>query len=559
MAGSARAHFREELHELEVQALGALDMVVAAARPHAGGPRAPGHRAGRDRGHRRRPHRRALPRGPPGDPLAARAAGAGGQRPAHCRGAAARDQARRAHGRPVREHRQAAAGRRATSRRSTTALLERIMRMGALARSEVSQAKQAFALRDVDARRGPRAPGRRDQPAQPRDLPDRPSSMGTDADRREWAMTMMLVARAIERIGDNAVDIGEQVAFVVTGLFREFSDASHGVRELSRSRRSERDLRSGRRSDVTSVLPEAGARVTPASVPRILMPDMTTSYAPEGQRRTGAGGQAADPPGGARRRHRLPAGARQAAGERGLAAPRPGVPGAARRDGLHAAERRGARPRDPRPAGLDLPRAALRAAPAPRRGRLHRPVDRRAARPRPAARRRRLGHQALPSRGADRARRGRRAPPQARRGPRGRQPGVRRRGRDPRRPVPGLRRTASPPTSPGASSSSSSCSPTPRARCSRARRSTSASGATRWSTATARSTSSCASCARSSSASRRTGATSTRTSGSATASPRSRRSPRRRLRRRRRPAGRGAAGAARRVADEPVAVPAGRS
>jgi phosphate transport system protein len=51
--------------------------------------------------------------------------------------------------------------------------------------------------------------------------------MGTDADRREWAMTMTHVARAIERIGDNAVDIGEQVAFVVTGLFREFSDASH--------------------------------------------------------------------------------------------------------------------------------------------------------------------------------------------------------------------------------------------------------------------------------------------------------------------------------------------
>jgi phosphate transport system protein len=38
---------------------------------------------------------------------------------------------------------------------------------------------------------------------------------------------MILVARALERIGDNAVDIGEQVAFVVTGLFREFSDSSH--------------------------------------------------------------------------------------------------------------------------------------------------------------------------------------------------------------------------------------------------------------------------------------------------------------------------------------------
>ena len=50
--------------------------------------------------------------------------------------------------------------------------------------------------------------------------------IGGDADEREWAMTMMLVARALERIGDNAVDVGEQVAFVVSGLFREFSDAS---------------------------------------------------------------------------------------------------------------------------------------------------------------------------------------------------------------------------------------------------------------------------------------------------------------------------------------------
>ena len=44
--------------------------------------------------------------------------------------------------------------------------------------------------------------------------------IGDDADKREWAMTMLLAARAIERIGDNAVDIGEQVAFIVTGLFR---------------------------------------------------------------------------------------------------------------------------------------------------------------------------------------------------------------------------------------------------------------------------------------------------------------------------------------------------
>ena len=48
-------------------------------------------------------------------------------------------------------------------------------------------------------------------------------------------MTMMLVARAIERIGDNAVDIGEQVAFVVTGLFQ-------GVRGRLPSRPERRSL-----------------------------------------------------------------------------------------------------------------------------------------------------------------------------------------------------------------------------------------------------------------------------------------------------------------------------
>ena len=45
------------------------------------------------------------------------------------------------------------------------AMLEYIFRMGRLARSEVEQSKQAFLLRDVARRRGPRAPGPRDQPA----------------------------------------------------------------------------------------------------------------------------------------------------------------------------------------------------------------------------------------------------------------------------------------------------------------------------------------------------------------------------------------------------------
>jgi phosphate transport system protein len=107
---------------------------------------------------------------------------------------------------------------------------ERIVRdvvnMGKQVRSQISQAKRAFEDRDVEMARDL---VRRD------DIVDNLNKeifhiaieCGDEVDRREWAMTMILVARAIERIGDNTVDVGEQVAFIVTGLFREFQDASH--------------------------------------------------------------------------------------------------------------------------------------------------------------------------------------------------------------------------------------------------------------------------------------------------------------------------------------------
>src|SRR5919202_1028612 len=105
------------------------------------------------------------------------------------------------------------------------AMRERIHRMGELARSEVSQSKQAFQLRDAELARDL---VRQDEAINRlnRECFQRAVEIGGDEDSREWAMTMTFVARAMERIGDNAVDIGEQVAFVVTGLFREFSDAS---------------------------------------------------------------------------------------------------------------------------------------------------------------------------------------------------------------------------------------------------------------------------------------------------------------------------------------------
>lgn len=101
-----------------------------------------------------------------------------------------------------------------------------VVTMGKQVRTQIAQAKRAFAQRDVEMAR---------DLVRQDDVVDNLNKeifkiaieIGDDVDRREWAMTMILVARAIERIGDNAVDIGEQVAFIVTGLFREFQDASH--------------------------------------------------------------------------------------------------------------------------------------------------------------------------------------------------------------------------------------------------------------------------------------------------------------------------------------------
>jgi phosphate transport system protein len=105
-------------------------------------------------------------------------------------------------------------------------MLRNIVTMGKRVRSMISQAKQAFTGRDVSLAHDL---VRQDDVVDNlnRECFNIALRIGDTEDRREWAMTMMLVARALERIGDNTVDIGEQVAFVVTGLFQEFEDASH--------------------------------------------------------------------------------------------------------------------------------------------------------------------------------------------------------------------------------------------------------------------------------------------------------------------------------------------
>jgi phosphate transport system protein len=104
-------------------------------------------------------------------------------------------------------------------------MLDLLLRMGRAARSEVVQSRAAFSARDValaeDLVRQDREINRLN-----REIFRLAIDIGEDADTREWAMHMTMVARALERVGDNAVDIGEVTAFVVSGLFREFSDSS---------------------------------------------------------------------------------------------------------------------------------------------------------------------------------------------------------------------------------------------------------------------------------------------------------------------------------------------
>jgi phosphate transport system protein len=105
-------------------------------------------------------------------------------------------------------------------------MVKRILMMGKQCRTLINQAKRAFEGRDVELARDL---VRQDDVVDNlnRECFQLAIAIGDNSDRREWAMTMLLAARSLERIGDNAVDIGEQVAYVVTGLFREFEDASH--------------------------------------------------------------------------------------------------------------------------------------------------------------------------------------------------------------------------------------------------------------------------------------------------------------------------------------------
>jgi phosphate transport system protein len=107
------------------------------------------------------------------------------------------------------------------------ALIDAFADMGARAEGMIRVALDAFASRDLE---------RATSLVELDELIDRANrrvvgqvlALGSDPERLEWGLRMITVSRCLERIGDHAVDIGEQVAYLVTGEFREFTDASRG-------------------------------------------------------------------------------------------------------------------------------------------------------------------------------------------------------------------------------------------------------------------------------------------------------------------------------------------
>jgi phosphate transport system protein len=101
-------------------------------------------------------------------------------------------------------------------------ILDTIERMAELARCQASQAKEAFAARNgALAQELVGLDGEIERLN--REIFNRAVDVGNNLEAREWAMFMILVARCLERIAGNTIDIAEQTVFVVTGLFREFA------------------------------------------------------------------------------------------------------------------------------------------------------------------------------------------------------------------------------------------------------------------------------------------------------------------------------------------------
>ncbi len=105
------------------------------------------------------------------------------------------------------------------------ALLEDFQEMGSRAEEMIRVAVDSFAARDVARAESLVELDERIDHAN-RGALEHVFAIVDDDDARKWGLRMLIVSRCLERIGDHAVDIGEQTAYLVTGQFREFTDSS---------------------------------------------------------------------------------------------------------------------------------------------------------------------------------------------------------------------------------------------------------------------------------------------------------------------------------------------
>ena len=103
------------------------------------------------------------------------------------------------------------------------AILGLLDQMSVCVRRQVIEAHEAFKARDVTLARDLVRQAQNVNRLN-RQIFTRAVDVGENTDIREWAMFMTLIARALERIGDNTVEIAEQTIFVITGLFRESAE-----------------------------------------------------------------------------------------------------------------------------------------------------------------------------------------------------------------------------------------------------------------------------------------------------------------------------------------------
>jgi phosphate transport system protein len=109
---------------------------------------------------------------------------------------------------------------------SSDTVVTHLQEMGEVACGMLATAMEAFSRRDVAlAERLPEMDDPLDRLN--RNMYREVAALAADSQLLEWGIRMNFVARQLERVGDHAVDVGEQVAFLLTGEFREFTDASH--------------------------------------------------------------------------------------------------------------------------------------------------------------------------------------------------------------------------------------------------------------------------------------------------------------------------------------------